>query len=120
MASQLMSAAVALLIANWILPQVALRVTGFVIAVVVFALAQSILSPFIFNLARKYASAMLGGIGLVATLVALWVATLFPDGLSISGIGWVLAPLVVWIITALGGWILMGVVFKRTLKKHEK
>lgn len=119
MASHLISSAIALLLANWILPQVTLHATGFIVAVVVFALAQSILSPFIFNIARQYASAILGGIGLVSTLVALWVATLFPDGLSITGLGWVLAPLCVWIVTALGGWILMGFVFKRTLAKLE-
>ncbi|KAM9865200.1 hypothetical protein ACIFOC_01729 [Leucobacter aridicollis] len=118
--SHVISAAAALLIANWILPQVTLRVSGFVVAVVVFAVAQSVLGPFIFNLARQYASAVLGGIGLVSTLVALWVATLFPDGLTITGLGWVLAPLVVWIATALGGWILMGLVFKRTLQKHDQ
>ncbi|MBC9955391.1 phage holin family protein [Leucobacter sp. cx-42] len=118
--SHVISAAAALLIANWILPQVTVHAAGFVVAVLVFALAQSVLSPFIFNLARQYASAILGGIGLVSTLVALWVATLFPDGLTISGLGWVLAPLVVWIVTALGGWILMGLVFKRTLQKHEQ
>ena len=118
--SHVISAAAALLIANWILPQVTLRVSGFVVAVVVFAVAQSVLGPFIFNLARQYASAVLGGIGLVSTLVALWVATLFPDGLTITGLGWALAPLVVWIATALGGWILMGLVFKRTLQKHDQ
>lgn len=116
--SHIVASAVALLIANWILPQVTLHVTGFIIAVLVFALAQSILSPFIFNMARQYASAILGGIGLVSTLVALWVATLFPDGLNISGIGWILAPLIVWIVTALGGWILMGLVFKRILNRR--
>jgi hypothetical protein len=78
-------------------------------------LAQGILTPFIFNLARRYASAILGGIGLISTFLALWIATLFPGGLTIRGIGWVLAPLLVWTVTALGGWILMGVVFKRYL-----
>lgn len=118
--SNVISSAAALLIANWVLPQVTLRVSGFIVAVLVFALAQAVLSPFIFNLARQYASAILGGIGLVSTLVALWVATLISDGLEITGLGWVLAPLIVWIVTALGGWILMGLVFKRTIEAHSK
>lgn len=113
--SHLVSSAVALLIAGWILPQVSLHLGGFVVAVLVFAVAQSILTPFILNMARKYATALLGGIGLVSTLLALWVASLFPGGIEILGLGWVLAPLVVWIVTALGGWILMGLVFKRAL-----
>jgi hypothetical protein len=118
-ATNLITSAVALLLAYWILPQVTLHVSGFIVAVVVFALAQGILSPFIFNLARQYASAILGGIGLVSTFVALWIATLFPDGLEIRGLGWILAPLLVWIVTALGGWILMGAVFKRYLNTGD-
>lgn len=119
--SHLVSAVLALLIAGWLLSQwVTLHLGGFLVAVAVFALAQSILAPFVFNMARKYASALLGGIGLVSTFLALWVATLFPGGIEVVGIGWVLAPLVIWIVTALGGWILMGVVFDRYLKKRDR
>ena len=119
--SHLVSAAIALLIAGWILSQwVTLHLGGFIVAVAVFALAQSILAPFVFNMARRYASALLGGIGLVSTFLALWVATLFTGGIEITGLGWVLAPLVIWIVTALGGWILMGVVFERYLRKRER
>ena len=67
-----------------------------------------------FNLARQYASAVLGGIGLVSTFLGLFVATLFPNGLEISGItAWVLSALVVWLITALGTWILGALIIKR-------
>lgn len=119
-AANLVTAAVALLLAGLVLSQwVTLHVGGFLVAVLVFTLAQSILAPFIFNIARQYASALLGGIGLVSTLVALWVATLFPGGIEIVGLGWVLAPLLVWIVTALGGWILVGVVIKRYLEKRQ-
>ncbi len=103
----LLTAALGLLVAAWLIPDVKLEVGGFIVAVAVFAIAQSILGPFVFNMARKYADAILGGIGLVTTLLALFVATLFPGGLRIeSPVAWVLAPLVVWIVTALGGWIL--------------
>ena len=37
--------------------------SGFVVAVLIFAVAQAILAPFVFNVARKYASAILGGGG---------------------------------------------------------
>ncbi|MDR6865896.1 hypothetical protein J2Y69_000481 [Microbacterium resistens] len=48
------------------------------------------------------------------------MATLFPGGLRIGGAeSWILAPLIVWIITALGGWILMGLVVDRRLKRRE-
>ena len=118
--SHIATAAVALLLAGWIIPQVTLHVAGFLVAVLVFAVAQAVLSPFIVSLARRYASAVLGGIGLVSTLIALWVATLFPGGISISGTGWVFAPLLVWFVTAIGGWILMDVVFKRVIERRAQ
>ncbi len=101
------TAALALFITSLILPGFRLSASGFLVAIGVFALAQSILTPFIINMARKYAPAVLGGIGLVSTFVALLIASFFPGGITISGIDtWVLASLIVWLITALGGWLL--------------
>lgn len=118
--ANLLTAALALLLAGLLLSQwVSLEFGGFLVAVAVFALAQAILAPFVFSLARKYASAVLGGIGIVSTFLALWVATLFPGGLTITGLGWVLAPFLVWLVTALGGWLIVGVLLKRYLEKRE-
>lgn len=120
--ANLATAAVALLIAWWILPPdwMHVELPGFLIAVAVFALVQALISPFIFNVARKHASALLGGIGLVSTFVALLIAGLFPGGIFISGWGWLLAPLIVWIITALGSWILVGILINRYITKRQK
>ncbi|MGO3148407.1 MAG: phage holin family protein [Leucobacter sp.] len=113
-------AAIALLIAAWAIDGVTVRVGGFFIAVGVFAVAQAILAPFVFNLARKYASAILGGIGLISTFLALWVATLFGGGLSIHGVAsWIAAPLLVWIITALGTWLLGAMFIEKWLEKRK-
>lgn len=120
-ASNLVLSALALLLAGWWLGEwVELQLGGFLVAVLVFTVAQAILAPFVFNMARKYASALLGGIGLVSTFLALWVATLFRGGVEIHGLGWILAPLLVWIVTALGAWIIVGVVLERYLAKREK
>jgi len=103
----LATAALGLLVASWLLPDFQITPSGFIVAVVVFAIAQSILAPFIFNVARRNAPALLGGIGLVSTFVALLIASLFPGGIQISGIAtWIIATLIVWLITALGGWAL--------------
>ena len=61
-------------------------------AVLVFAALQAVLSPFVFNMARKYASAVLGGIGIVSTLLALWIASMLTaGGFRIDGVwAWVL------------------------------
>ncbi|MGR0218519.1 phage holin family protein [Agromyces sp. ZXT2-6] len=106
-AISLVSAALGLLIAAWILEDFHVEPGGFIVAVLVFAIAQAILSPFIFNVARQYASALLGGIGLVSTFVALLIASLFPGGIRVDGVvTWVLATLIIWIVTALGIWLL--------------
>ena len=116
----IVSAAVALLVAAAVVDGVQMQPAGFVIAVLVFTAAQSLLAPFVFNMARKYASAVLGGIGLVSTFLALFVATLFPNGLHINGLtAWVVTPLVVWIITALGTWILGIFIIKRWWEKRQ-
>jgi len=116
----LVDAALALLLAAWIIEGVSLDPVGFVVAVVIFTAAQAILAPFVFNLARKHASAVLGGIGLVSTFLALWVATLFDGGLTIDGLtAWILAPLVVWIVTALAGWILGALIVDRWWQRRQ-
>lgn len=108
------TAALAILVTAWILPDFHVSFGGFLVAVIVFTLAQAILTPFIINVARKYASALLGGIGLVSSFVALLIASFFPDGIAVSGITtWVLATLILWIVTALGGWILPLIFLKQ-------
>ncbi|NLG21611.1 MAG: phage holin family protein [Actinomycetales bacterium] len=113
------TAALGLLAASLLIDDVHLSFSGFLVAVGVFAIAQSILAPFIFNLARQFAPAMLGGIGLVSTFVALLIASLFPGGLRISGVTtWILATLVVWIVTAFGGWLLPLVFLKNRAEQR--
>lgn len=116
----LVDSLLALLLASWLIPGVHLNWSGLLVAVGVFTVAQAILAPFVFNMARQYASAILGGIGIVSTLLALWVASLFPGGLRIEGlVAWVVAPLLVWIITALGGWILGIFIIDRWWTKRQ-
>lgn len=108
------SAAIGLLVAAWLVPGVSVRPAGFVVAVVIFAAAQAILSPFFLKMASRYASAFIGGIGLVSTLAALLLASVFTHGLSIRGIGsWVAATVVVWLVTALATLLLPMLVLKQ-------
>lgn len=117
--SQLVLGALALIVIHFALPDVTLSLSGFFIALGVFTLAHIVLSPFVLSVAQRYAAPLTGGVGLIATLLALWIATLFPGGLQITGVqSWILAPLLVWIITALGGWIIMGLIVDRRLKKR--
>jgi len=109
----LASAALGLLVAAWLIPGVSLSVYGFITAVVIFAVAQAILSPFFLKMASRYASAFLGGIGLVSTLAALILASVLTNGLVIRGIGaWIAATVVVWLVTALATLLLPVLVLK--------
>lgn len=117
--SQLVLASIALVVINLTLPGVDVSVNGFLVAIAVFTIAHALLGPFVLNLAQRYAAPLAGGVGLVATLLALWVATLFPGGITIQGVqSWVLAPIIVWFITALGGWIFMAFVIDKWLKRR--
>ncbi|QZT62509.1 phage holin family protein [Mycolicibacterium austroafricanum] len=107
------SSAIGLLVAGWLVPGVSLSVLGFVTAVVIFTVAQGILSPFFLKMASRYASAFLGGIGLVSTFVALLLASLLSNGLSIRGVGsWIAATVVVWLVTALATVVLPVLVLR--------
>ena len=112
-AYSIVSSAVALLICSWLLHNFTLNWKGFLLAVIVFTLAQAFLAPFVFKMATQHANGLMGVIGLVSTLVSLFVTSLFPGGLHIRGIGtWVLAALIVWILTTLATWLFPRFFFK--------
>jgi len=117
--SQLVLAGIALVVIHFALPGVELHVAGFLVALGVFTVAHAVLGPFVLNIAQRYAAPLAGGVGLVATLLALWIASLFHGGIEIRGVqSWVLAPIIVWVITALGGWIFMAFVVDKRLKRR--
>ncbi|MFN3002117.1 phage holin family protein [Mycolicibacterium wolinskyi] len=108
------SSAIGLLVAAWLVPGVRVSALGFIAAVVIFTVAQGILSPFFLKMANRYASAFLGGIGLVSTLAALILASVLTTGLSIRGIGsWIAATVVVWLVTAVATLVLPLLVLKK-------
>lgn len=108
------SSAIGLLVAAWLVPGVSVSAWGFITAVVIFAVAQAILSPFFLKMASRYASAFLGGIGLVSTLIALVLASALTHGLSIRGIGsWIAATVVVWLVTAVATVVLPALFIKK-------
>ena len=108
------TAALGLLIAWWLLPGFHIDWTGFLVAMLVFAIAQSLLSPLITKLASRHAPEVLGGVGLVSTFLALLLATVIANGLRIDGLlTWVLATLIVWLVTAVGTWLLSLALLKR-------
>jgi hypothetical protein len=99
----LVSWAIGLLVAAWVVPGVSLSASGFIVAVVLFSAAQATLSLLIVKLPRAYASLLLGGTGLALTLVSLILASALTHGLTIQGVAsWVATTIVVWLVTTVG------------------
>lgn len=99
----LASAAIGLVVASLVLDEVTVTTEGFLLVVVIFAVIQTVISPFLARVAAKNATALLGGVGLLATFVALLVVTVWGDAVTIEGgVGtWIAATVIVWLATAL-------------------
>lgn len=98
-------AALALAIAALLVPGMHLHWSGFLVAIIVFAAVQALIEWLVETLFHRGAPAVAGVAGLISTAVALFVASL-GDGITFDGIApWVLAAVIVWIITALAAWL---------------
>jgi putative membrane protein len=117
---QLLSNALGLLVANWVLDDVEVSGPAFVVAVAIFTAVYGLAQPFLTQLALSRAPALRGGVALVATLVGLIVTAAVSDGLSVSGgaLTWIEATVIVWLVSLVGV-LLLPLVIIRT-KAEEK
>lgn len=92
---------------------------GFVACILIFAVLQSVLAPWVSRIADRYAPVLMGGIGIFSTLIALVVVVLLPVGglRIVDATGWLLGAVIVWLVTAIGS-VLLPMIFLR--KKVEK
>lgn len=106
----LAEAAVGILVASLVLSGFTIAPGGFTVAVIVFAVVQTLATKVAGALSRKYAPSLVIAVGLIATLIALFVATLIDrnsGGLVIEGVWtWVLATVIVWAVSSLASWLL--------------
>ena len=117
---QLAANALGLAVAAWALDDVTVTTTAFVVAVAVFTVVYAVAQPFLTQLALSKASALRGGVALVATLVGLIVTTWVTDGLSISGgTTWIAATVIVWIVSLLGVLILPAIFVKKRVEERR-
>ena len=95
---------------------------GFVLCILIFALVQSIIAPWVSRVADRYAPVLMGGIGIFSTLIALVVVVLLPiGGLRIVDVtGWLLGAVIVWLVTALGSVLLPLVFLKKRAEERRK
>jgi MFS family permease len=93
-----LASAVGLLIAAAVLDDMTVTGKGFVVAVLIFTAVNAIATPFLANMARKGATALLGAVALISTVVALIVTHAISDSISIKGLDtWVFAGVIVWL-----------------------
>ncbi len=111
--------AVGLIVASLVLDGFEIDVTGFIIALVVFTVALALMQPFLASSLRRRGSSALGGVALIATLVALIVTDLLTDGLSIDGFGtWLAAAVIVWAAALLAAFLLPYLGLKKYLDER--
>ena len=95
---------------------------GFVLAVLIFALIQSVLAPLVSRLTRRHAPALLGGIGILSTFVSIVIVVLIPGaGIGISQpLAWIVAPLIVWLVTAVATWLVPPLFIKDDRREERR
>ena len=107
------STAIGLLIAKLVLDDMSIDATAFLLVVVIVALLQAILAPFMAKTTARNAPALLGAAGLISTFIALVVANVVVDGLTITGaLTWILATLIVWLGTMVAAFLLPVILVK--------
>jgi putative membrane protein len=117
-AIMLIANAVGLIVAWIVLDGFDINVTSFLLAVVIFTVVLALMQPFLASQLRRRGSAALGGVSLIATLVALIVTDIVSDGLSIDGIGtWLAAAVIVWGAALLAAFILPYLGLKKYLQE---
>lgn len=113
--------AVGLLVAAAVLDGMELDASAFILAVIIFTVVFALMMPFLASQLRRRGSAALGGVSLIATLVALIITDLLSDGLSISGIGtWIAAAVIVWAASLLAAFILPYLGLKKYLEDDSR
>jgi uncharacterized membrane protein YvlD (DUF360 family) len=106
--------AVALWVADLVLDDFNITWSGFLIAVLIFTGVEVLVEPALQKMTLRSASALQGGVALVATLVGLIVTDLISDSVSIAGVTtWIAATVIVWFGGVLAFWILGAIFIKR-------
>ena len=117
---RLLANAVGLIVANLVLDDMALDASGFIIAVLIFTVAQLILQPLIVKIAMTNAQALMGATALVTTLVGLVITDLVSDGMSITGfVTWCLATVIVWAAALIAGLLLPLILVKKAVSDNN-
>ena len=99
--------AIGLIVAAALLDGVHLNGAAFVVAVAIFTVVFALLHPFLLMQMRRRRGLAFVGSAVLATLIALILADVLSDGLTIEGAGtWIAATVIVWLAALLAAFIL--------------
>ncbi len=119
-AAFLIANGVGLLIAAALLPGFRIDPLSFIVAVVLFSVAQAVLGPIVRKTAEKKMPQLMGGIALITIFIGLFVTDLIMTGMEIGGIAnWLAATLLVWLGSLIASVLLPKYVFKQ-LNEQKK
>jgi len=107
--------AIGLLLAAIILDKMSVDGPAFVIAVVIFTVLTAVLDPFVSKHTEERSALLRSASALITTFLALLITVVVSDGLSIDGtLTWVLATVLVWLLTMIAGVLLVKFLMKDT------
>lgn len=114
------SATIGLLAAKWLLDGMTIDLGSFIVVVLIFAVLQAVLTPFLIKVTHRNAPALLSGVGLISTFLALLITTGLSSGMSITGADtWIFATLIVWIVTMLATFLLPMLFVKKAVGRRR-
>ena len=118
----LLANAVGLAVAAAVLDDMTVNAQGFIIDVVVFTVVVALMTPFLATSMRRgnAGSAALGGVALIASLIALVVADPISDGMTVDGVGtYVIAAVIVWAASLIAAFILPLLGLKKYMQERN-
>ena len=105
--------AIGLIVAALILDKMSIDAGAFVVALLIFTAVEVVAEAVLQKAALGGLRVFEGGVALLATFIGLVVTDVFSIGLSIRGVTtWLLATLVVWLGSVLGGMLLPALFLK--------
>ena len=120
-AAYLVANAAGLLAAVLLLDGFSINFVGFITAVLIFSLFQTVLGPLVTKMSVKYVPQLTGGIALVTIFFGLLVTQILVAGMHMGGIAnWLAATLLVWLGSLIAAILLPIYVFKTLQEKREE
>lgn len=110
----LASSALGIYAAGFLVSGFDVKLRGLLTATVVVTLSQMVLVPLVSKLVNNYVPLLAGGVGIISTVLGLFIASWLPNGITASSVSaWLIAGLVVWLVTGIASAILTWVQSKQ-------